>query len=61
MQTKSIKFTWSTVTRSYRLRANSNGTTLLLRKNAGEYPANILKLYIHDVDAALNTLHHTKW
>lgn len=55
-----IKFTCWTVTRSYFLRANSNGTILLLRRNAGLYPANILKLYIHDVEAALNTLHQTK-
>lgn len=59
--TESRSCTCDGVTRSYRLRANSNGTTLLFRRNSGEYPASMLKLYIHDVDAALNTLHHTKW
>lgn len=27
----------------------------------GTYPASKLKLYIHDVDAALKTLHHIRW
>lgn len=41
----------------YLLRARLNGTCLDLRRNWGEYPAIKLKLYIQDVEAALNTLH----
>ena len=55
-----FKVTCATDGRGYFLLANVNGTILDFFKYCGEYPARRLKLYIHDVLAALKTLHHTR-